>query len=233
MEPLSATQHFLGKEKSCSALYIANGRTPIFRTYLRVILRILREEKIPPNNFWWWHTIGLTKPNSPKTALPSAFQACMHTPYKHSRHKHLITFYTWGLDLIGPTHPPLNGYIRVFVALSNSLSGWKQFHSKKSNGSGHSQLHQGAYHLSLWHLAQDHKRQQYISLIPIFGGKPYKTLGSRRTIILPKNCETLTCKGEMPSIRKEKPMLSPNGKPCEVARKPTNYSYGKTPTCEG
>ena len=28
-------------------------------------------------------------------------------------------------------------------------------------------------------------------------------------------------------------MLSPNAKPCEVARKPTNYSYGKTFTCEG
>ena len=28
-------------------------------------------------------------------------------------------------------------------------------------------------------------------------------------------------------------MLSPNAKPCEVARKPKNYSYGKTSTYEG
>ena len=28
-------------------------------------------------------------------------------------------------------------------------------------------------------------------------------------------------------------MLSPNKRPCEVARKPTNYSYGKAFTCKG
>ena len=28
-------------------------------------------------------------------------------------------------------------------------------------------------------------------------------------------------------------MLSPNAKPCEAARKPTNYSYDKTSTCQG
>ena len=28
-------------------------------------------------------------------------------------------------------------------------------------------------------------------------------------------------------------MLSPNGKSCEAARKPTNYTYSKTSTCEG
>ena len=28
-------------------------------------------------------------------------------------------------------------------------------------------------------------------------------------------------------------MLSPKAKPCEVTRKPKNYSYGKTSTCEG
>ena len=138
MESLSTVQHIFGKEKPCSTLYIANGRTPIFKTYLWVVLRILREEEMPPNNSWRWHTIGLTLPNSLKVAvLPNALQACTHTSYKHSRHEHLIAFYTWGLDLIGPIHPSLNGYIRVFAALSNSLSGWKKFHSKKSNGNGH------------------------------------------------------------------------------------------------
>ena len=138
MESLSAAQHIFIKDKSCSALYIANGRTPIFKTYLRVVLRILREEEMPPNNSWQWHNIGLTLQNSLKfTVLPNALQACTHTPYKHSRHERLIAFYTWGLDLIGPIHPSLNGYIRVFAALSNSLSGWKKFHSKKSNGNGH------------------------------------------------------------------------------------------------
>ena len=138
MESLSVAQHIFDKEKSCFALYIANERTPIFKTYLWVVLRILREEEMPPNNSWRWHTIGLTLPNSLKVAvLPNALQACTHTSYKHSRHEHLIAFYTWGLDLIGPIHPSLNGYIRVFAALSNSLSGWKKFHSKKSNGNGH------------------------------------------------------------------------------------------------
>ena len=133
MESLSVAQHIFGKEKSCSALYIANGRTPIFRTYLRVVLRILREEEMPPNNSLRWHTIGLTLPNSLKfTTLPNALQACMHTPYKHSRHELLIAFYTWGLDLIGLIHPPLNECIQIFAALSNSLSGWKQFHSIKA-----------------------------------------------------------------------------------------------------
>ena len=28
-------------------------------------------------------------------------------------------------------------------------------------------------------------------------------------------------------------MLSSNEKPCKMARKPTNYSYGKASTCEG
>ena len=28
-------------------------------------------------------------------------------------------------------------------------------------------------------------------------------------------------------------MLSPNGKPCEAARNPINFFYGKTSTCEG
>ena len=142
MELLSSAQHIFGKEKSCSALYLANGRTPIFKTYLRVVSRILREEEMLPNNSWQWHTIDLTLPNSLKVAaLPNALQACTHTPYKYLRHKRLIAFYTWGLNLIRPIHPPLNGYIRVFAALSNSLSGWKKFHSKKSNGSGHNQLH--------------------------------------------------------------------------------------------
>ena len=27
--------------------------------------------------------------------------------------------------------------------------------------------------------------------------------------------------------------VSPNGKPCKAARKPKNYSYDKTSTCEG
>ena len=88
---------------------------------------------MPPNNSLRWHTIGLTLPNSLKfAALPNALQACTHTPYKHSRHECLIAFYTWGLDLIGFIHPPLNECIRVFAALSNSLSGWKQFHSIKA-----------------------------------------------------------------------------------------------------
>ena len=127
--------------------------------------------------------------------------ACTHTPYKYLRHERLIAFYTWGLNLIRPIHPPLNGYIRVFAALSNSLSGWKKFHLKKSNGSGHNQLHQRAYHSLLWHLTQDHKRQQYISLILIFRDKPYETLGNQRPIILSKHGETPTCKGAMPSTR--------------------------------
>ena len=51
--------------------------------------------------------------------------------------------------------------------------------------------------------------------------------------MLSKHDEILTCKGTMPSIRSEKPMLSSNEKPCETAGKPTNYSYGKASTCEG
>ena len=52
----------------------------------------------------------------------------------------------------------------------------------KSNGNGRSQAHQETSYSSLSHLT--HKRQQYISLMPIYEGKPYETLGSRRTIIL-------------------------------------------------
>ena len=79
----------------------------------------------------------------------------------------------------------------------------------------------------------DVSRQQYVSLIPIFKGKPYKILGSRRTIMLSKHGEIPTCEGAMPSIRWGKPMLSSNEKPCKTTRKPTNYSYGKASTCEG
>ena len=51
--------------------------------------------------------------------------------------------------------------------------------------------------------------------------------------MLSKHGEIPTCEGAMPSIRWGKPTLSPNEKPCETARKPTNYSYGKASTCEG
>ena len=37
----------------------------------------------------------------------------------------------------------------------------------------------------------------------------------------------------MPSIRQGKPILSPNGKPCEAVRKPINYSYDEAFTCKG
>ena len=40
-------KHIFSKEESCSTFYIANGRTPIFNTYLRVIWKILRKEEIP------------------------------------------------------------------------------------------------------------------------------------------------------------------------------------------
>ena len=51
--------------------------------------------------------------------------------------------------------------------------------------------------------------------------------------MLSKHGEIPTCEGAMPSIRWGKPTLSPNEKPCETARKPTNYSNGKASTCEG
>ena len=51
--------------------------------------------------------------------------------------------------------------------------------------------------------------------------------------MLSKHGEIPTCEGAMPSIRWGKPMLSSNEKPCKMARKPTNYSYGKASTCEG
>ena len=51
--------------------------------------------------------------------------------------------------------------------------------------------------------------------------------------MLSKHGEIPTCEGAMPSIRWGKPTLSPNEKPCETTRKPTNYSYGKASTCEG
>ena len=51
--------------------------------------------------------------------------------------------------------------------------------------------------------------------------------------MLSKHGEIPTCEGAMPSIRWGKPTLSPNEKPCETAGKPTDYSYGKTSTCEG
>ena len=117
----------------------------------------------------------------------------LRTSYKFSRHECPKVFHTWGLDLAGLIYPPLNGCIQVFAALSNPLN--------KSNGNGCSQLHQGAYRSSLQHLAQDHKWQIYISLIPIFEGKPYKTLGNWQTIILSKHGETPTCEGAMPLIR--------------------------------
>ena len=50
--------------------------------------------------------------------------------------------------------------------------------------------------------------------------------------MLSKHGEIPTCEGAMPLIRWRKPMLSSNEKPCEMARKPTNYSYGKASTCE-
>ena len=51
--------------------------------------------------------------------------------------------------------------------------------------------------------------------------------------MLCKHGEIPTCEGAMPSIRWGKPTLSSNEKPWEMARKPTNYSYGKASTCEG
>ena len=67
---------------------------------------MLREEEIPPTN------LGIS--------------------YKFSRHECPKAFHTWGLDLAGLIYPSLNGCIQVFVALSNSLNGWKQFHSIKA-----------------------------------------------------------------------------------------------------
>ena len=91
LESLFAAQQIFDKEESYSTLYIAYRRTSIFRSYLWITWRILREEEIPPT------TLGIS--------------------YKSSRHECPKAFHTWGLDLARPIHSPLNGYIQVFAAI--------------------------------------------------------------------------------------------------------------------
>ena len=62
-----------------------------------------------------YHWFGITKFAKVATLL-SALQAYTHTPYKPSRRECSIAFYTRGLDLIGPIHALLNGYIWAFIA---------------------------------------------------------------------------------------------------------------------
>ena len=50
--------------------------------------------------------------------------------YKSSRHKFPKAFRTWGLDLAGPIHLPLNGYIRVFATTKQFIK-WAEANSLK------------------------------------------------------------------------------------------------------
>ena len=102
---------FFVKGESYSSFHIVDWRPHFWNSSWRN-MKSTRGGINPTNNSWQWDTIGLTQPNLLKvTAPPSALQPHTHVSYKPSGHEYSKALHTWGLDLIGLIHPPLNGCI--------------------------------------------------------------------------------------------------------------------------